>query len=307
MKKASKQLAIASTVFAVLFASVVIALFCRFSRTTAVPDNYAQTIEPGAPLEAKYLAEGPYKVARFESPAPNGWERYVVFYPEVLEKSGDKFPVVVFVNGAGVRAADYPALFKRAASRGFVAIGNDDRGPLSGASTDATTSFLLAQNDDESSVFYRRIDVDRIGLCGCSQGGAAIFRAITDQPRGNIYRCAATLSPAPSGKQFSDLLKPYDVTIPVLIVSGSEDQNVSWTQLRETYEEIQAPKALVRKKDVDHYGILYAADGYVAAWFAWRLQDDEEAAKAFVGDEPEIAGNPKYRDWKSSLENAGRF
>lgn len=303
MKRKIRRLAVPALI-AVLFGSALAALVFRLSPTSAVPDNYAQTVEPGGALEAKYLAKGAFRVARFESPAPSGVGRFVAYYPKVLEKGANKFPAVVFVNGAGVKASDYSAVFKHMASRGIVAIGNDDSGPLSGASTDATAAFLLTQNDDPSSVFFRRIDPGRIGLCGCSLGGAAIFKALTSQPRKDLYRCAATLSPSPSGERFSDLLRPSDVTVPILIISGTEDKNVPWTHLQETYGEIRAPKALVRKKGVDHYGILYAADGYVAAWFAWLLQDDAEASRAFVGETPELSENPKYQDWESSLEDA---
>ena len=152
MKRKIRRLAVPAFI-AVLFGSVLAALVCRLNPTSAAPDNYAQTVEPGGALEAKYLAKGAFRVARFESPAPNGMGRFVAYYPKVLEKGANKFPAVVFVNGAGVKASDYAAVFKRMASRGIVAIGNDDSGPLSGASTDATAAFLLTQNDDPSSVF----------------------------------------------------------------------------------------------------------------------------------------------------------
>ena len=171
MKRKIRRLAVPALI-AVLFGSVLAALVCRLSPTSAAPDNYAQTVEPGGALEAKYLAKGAFRVARFESPAPNGMGRFVAYYPKVLEKGANKFPAVVFVNGAGVKASDYAAVFKRMASRGIVAIGNDDSGPLSGASTDATAAFLLTQNDDPSSVFFRRIDAGRNAL---EQLGRAIF------------------------------------------------------------------------------------------------------------------------------------
>lgn len=38
---------------------------------------------------------------------------------------------------------------------------------------------MLAHNEDPNRVFYHKIDVDNIGITGFSQGGAAVFNALT--------------------------------------------------------------------------------------------------------------------------------
>ena len=45
---------------------------------------------------------------------------------------------------------------------------------------------------------------------------------------------------------------------------------------------------------MDHGKMLYSADGYVTAWFLWYLQGNDEAAKVFSGDIPELLRNPLY-------------
>lgn len=55
------------------------------------------------------------------------------------------------------------------------------------------------------------------------------------------------------------------------------------------------------RKDAAHGDMLYAADGYVTAWFMWQLQDDEEAAKAFIGENPEIVSNELYQDQRINI------
>ncbi|MEY8389530.1 hypothetical protein AALC17_20125 [Oscillospiraceae bacterium 38-13] len=42
--------------------------------------------------------------------------------------------------------------------------------------------------------------------------------------------------------------------------------------------------------------MLYCADGYVTAWFMWQLQGDQDAAKAFIGENPEILDNTMYQN-----------
>ena len=44
---------------------------------------------------------------------------------------------------------------------------------------------------------------------------------------------------------------------------------------------------MARRVDADHGDILSFADGYMTAWFKWQLQGDEEAARAFIGNDAE--------------------
>lgn len=63
-----------------------------------------------------------------------------------------------------------------------------------------------------------------------------------------------------------------------------------------------AVKVVARKPGVGHGQMFYCADGYVTAWFMWQLQDDQDAAKAFVGGSPEILNNRMYQDVAVDLE-----
>ena len=48
--------------------------------------------------------------------------------------------------------------------------------------------------------------------------------------------------------------------------------------------------------------MLYYGDGYVTAWFMWLLQDDQDAAKAFVGNNAEILKNPLYQNQQIEMQ-----
>ena len=39
----------------------------------------------------------------------------------------------------------------------------------------------------------------------------------------------------------------------------------------------------------------------MTAWFMWQLQKDTEAAKAFIGEAPELLSNSLYQDQKISI------
>ncbi len=67
------------------------------------------------------------------------------------------------------------------------------------------------------------------------------------------------------------------------------------------YNKILSQEVMMRRIGAERGQMLYAADGYVTAWFMWQLQGDEEASKTFVGDNPEILNNKLYQDQKIDL------
>ncbi len=65
-------------------------------------------------------------------------------------------------------------------------------------------------------------------------------------------------------------------------------------------KEIDTPKIMARRIGMTHDDMMSSAGGYVIAWFRWHLLGDEEAAKAFVGDNAEITQNERYQDVQKS-------
>ena len=100
---------------------------------------------------------------------------------------------------------------------------------------------------------------------------------------------------------------PERITVPIFLVSstGNGDENlvVSGTQLKEIYEAVPVTvtKVMARRTNADHGDMLYSADGYMTAWFRWQLMGDTQAAKAFVGDNPELLSNAMYQDQRIDL------
>ena len=145
---------------------------------------------------AAYLAAGPHQTEQLTVPAPREeWGSFTAWYPADLPQSDAQYPAVVMVNGTGVYASKYPAVFEHLASWGFIVVGNEDPSTCTGASADALLAWLLNENATPASLLYGRVDTANIGLCGHSQGGVGVFNAVNEQPRGGLYRCAVSLSP----------------------------------------------------------------------------------------------------------------
>lgn len=299
---------------------VLLGIYLYFYFKTAVPEDYTKTVQTGGTIEAKYMQRGPHRVAHIARDASGAAQRYDIYYPEdalrqansAPQAQSTKWPLIVFANGTGVPGSRYSAVFEHMASWGFIVIGNEDLMSGTGESTAETLSYILELNDVEESRFFQKIDVDRVGICGHSQGGAGVFNAITSKENSGIYKTAVVLSPA--NEEASKMIHwDYDlnaVQIPVLMLAGTEGSFetmivIPFENMTTMYEKMPHPKAMARKTGKNHPQMLYEADGYVTAWFMWRLQGDSEAGAAFEGGSPELLRNPLYQDQRIDLEATG--
>ena len=289
-----KILKIVGIILLILVVLIAALLIC-LSMKPFVPDNYTKTVGTGGEIEAKYLTMGAHEVKYAEAEAPGDWKKFEAFYPADLETEANTYPVVVFANGTGVAASKYKALFRHLASWGFIVLGNEDPSTCTGASAEATLAWLLEQNDDPDSVFYQKVDTEHIGISGHSQGGVAVFNAVSEQPHGGLYICAVSLSPTEWALAMAIGLDydPGKMTTPTLITPDG---------VKGLADAIPAGTVRALRPGMDHGRMLYSADGYVTAWFMWQLQGDQDAAKAFVGESPEILNNPMYQDVAVDLE-----
>ena len=68
------------------------------------------------------------------------------------------------------------------------------------------------------------------------------------------------------------------------------------------YDKISSPKIMARRVGIIHDEMMYSAGGYVLAWFRCHLQGDTYAAKAFIGETPELLTNSIYQDQQIDYE-----
>ncbi len=168
---------------------------------------------------------------------------------------------------------------------------------------------MLGENENKGSIFYGKIDVENIGITGFSQGGVATLRAITMFEESHYFKTAVPLSPVSekTAEQTTDY--PYDsakVNCPILMLAGTSGDFeteivIPISEMNKMYDKITSPKVMVRRVGMTHDDMMYKAGGYVTAWFMWQLQGDSEAAKAFVGENPEIMNNEMYQDQRSDF------
>ncbi len=317
--KVIKIILLVVVVLAVLIVGGCTALF-------AVADhhnkNYWKYAAPAGEIEKKYTAMGELEVSYKEFEAKTDtYGKYEIWYPSEMKDTDTKYPLVMMANGTGVRASKYQEVFKHLASWGFIVVGNEDDSSLSGASSAETLDFMLTQNEDSSSEFYGRIDVDNIGVAGHSQGGLGAVNAVTSQENGNRYKAmwiASATSPYWGQDDVFGVAWRVDmskVNIPCFMVAGTgpadagtatditqrEGQGICplWG-LTESYNAIPdgTTKVMARLIGKDHGDMLRYADGYMTAWFVYHLKGDAYAGGAFFGDNAEISTNTNWQDVK---------
>lgn len=288
---------------------LVILLMTYLKSRGAVPKDYTEKVQTGGEVEKTYLAMGKYGVTYVEIPVLSSFEKYEIYYPEELTTTDEKYPVVIFCNGTGVKASSYKPLLQHLASWGFIVIGTEEEYSWNGFSAEMSARLIkkLQENKtygDKDNPFYNKIDLNSVGVTGHSQGGVGVFNAITENKNAGIYKCAVALSPT-NQVLANGLEWDYDatkITIPTLLLSstGSGDENlvINKEGLESIYNDINATKVMARRMNADHGDMLYVSDGYVTAWFMYYLQNDKNAEKLFQ----EIQKNTLYQDQKFDIK-----
>ena len=292
-----------------VIAAVIGILYLYADNKPDIHKGYNEKIETGGTLEAKYLQFGSFETQKYTDKADKPIKKYTVYYPKELESTDHTYPMILVVNGTGGKATKYEPQFDLFASWGFIVVGTQDKGTGTGETTVKTLHYMLDRNDDADSVFYHKIDTDNIGITGFSQGGAAVFNVITKFDEAKYFKAAAPLSPVCEKTAQETTNYPYDsadVKCPILVMAGTsgefETDLVSpLEEMNKQYDKITSPKAMARRIGMTHDDMMYSAGGYVMAWFRWQLQGDEEAAKAFIGDSPELMSNQLYQDQRIDL------
>lgn len=307
-----KVLKIVGIILLVIIIGIIVLLKYLGSRPAA-PADYQQSIETGGEIEAKYMANGSFEVSVYEEPVLQVFKKYVIYYPSELETSDKQYPVIVICNGSGTPISKYPAVPKHYTSWGFIVIGTEEENAWNGFGAEMSVRHLQRLNDNEqiedgkANIFYQRIDLSNVGIVGHSQGGVGVLNAITAQAHRDIYKAAVSLSP--TNKVLAHNLEwDYDATlvnVPIMLISGEgggDDWVVTGEQLENIYDDIADHKIMVRRNSTVHNEVLYAPDGYVTAWFMWYLQGDQNAAKAFIGENAEILTNLLYQDQQTAIK-----
>lgn len=206
---------------------------------------------------------------------------YTIFRPACM-KDGEKYPVITWGNGTCGQSGGYASLLATLASHGFVVIASNSRFTDAGNKEMLRAlDFAQALNDDPDSLYYQRLDLDKIGAMGHSQGASATANAASD-PR---IKAIILWNGSRSGSK------------PFLAVSGDRDiGGVTPANMAEAVEKSTLPAAWLYYHQVletggsvtGHLTLMEQPERVVeptVAWWKYMLNGDQEAKKVFEGDD----------------------
>lgn len=272
-------------------------------------------------VEWQFAQRGPVGTGCFEYASKDrSLEKYVVYYPlDLLETKGRKYPAIVLCNGTGFPASRYPNVFRHFASWGFIVIGTEEKMSGKGLGAEKCMIALIAFNQMKDHLLSGRVDLDRVGIAGHSQGGAGAFNGATKHKHSSYFKTIVSVSGTHQALADSWLLRcPYDptlVSVPVFMTStsnpngwdedrpGSRNPGIcNMDSMRKNRADIRSrhdvPVVIARiaNKKRHHGHALVDSVPYMIAWFRYWLMDDAKAGSVFFGQNPELKQNARWQD-----------
>lgn len=267
------------------------------------------------PLDKKYSESKLYDVSSYEfeftnelltkySSSAEILNKGKVFYPSILDNHDDKkYALLLFSNGTNQTYNNtlYQPLFNMLVRNGFIVIGNDEKNDGKGGAIMASLEWALQENKNESSVLFDKIDEEKIGVMGYSQGASSAINSrvnygeLSKKIKSIAPLCPPSISKAILNGQYPTDMPFKKIDCPTFIISGTGkfDQRIlSNEELDKMFEFCSDFAVKGRIKLVDHDFTI--ANSYLLAWFLYTLYNDLESSNVFTGLEPEFLKNNRF-------------
>jgi hypothetical protein len=207
---------------------------------------------------------------------------YTIFRPACF-REGEKYPVITWANGTCGEIAGYAPLLSTLASYGFIVVASNSTWTATAPTNMVqlrALDYAKSINEDPKSIFYKRLDMEKVGAMGHSQGAMATSNADSDPRIKALIFWNASNS---NQKPFLNVSGEHDVfaSTPDTMASGANaaTQPGAWVyyhQILQTGGRTTGHLVLMEQPD--------RVMDMTLAWWQWQLNGDAEAKKMFVGD-----------------------
>jgi hypothetical protein len=231
------------------------------------------------PSVTSFSAAGPFATTR-----QAGGSTCTIFRPTTLGQGGVTHPVILWGNGTFSSPSNYAAFLTHLASHGFIVAAANTSNAGNGSQMLACLAFLTTQNSTSSSVFFQRVDLDRVGASGHSQGGAGTIMAGRDARVKATAPMEPFITAIPGGGTFltSSIGQQRG---PMFLLSGGNDTlAVPSRHQQPVFNGANVSVVWGTLAGASHSvpsGNAGGMRGPVTAWFRARLMDDAAAARVF--------------------------
>jgi hypothetical protein len=250
----------------------------------------------------------------------NSLETHTIFRPKDLKPFGKKakLPIIAWGNGACANSPwEHVNFLSEVASHGFlvIAIGpmpqEGERGGGRSQSSQLIDAidWAIAQNNDESSVFYNKIDISEIAVSGMSCGGLQTLETAPDPRVTTAVICNSGIIGDGGGMPGMPSLKKDHLEklhTPTLYLLGGET-DIAYKNGMDDFKRINHVPVFVANMDVGHGGTYSQPHGgefarVATAWYKWQLKGDKEAGKMFTGNPCGLSKSDVWTVEKKNLD-----
>lgn len=199
-----------------------------------------------------------------------------VYYPDNIQYATKPYPVIAWANGTMVTAGFYDKLLVEIAKGGYIVVACDESMSADGKAQIASIDFILSKNNDKNDIFYNKINTNKIGVIGHSQGGRSSVNAANADSR---IDCVISIA----GSNFD-----YEVEglkTPTLFFAGTSDMIVSPSQwIVPAYDIAEGPTVYVSLDKGIHTSCSTNPEkysSYIKDWLDGWLKNDSNALNTF--------------------------
>lgn len=248
---------------------------------------------------------------------------HTVFRPKNIAEFGEQknLPVIVWGNGACYDSPwEHVNFLNEVASHGFlvIAIGTMPKETGEQVFDRSKSSKLLdaidwaiAQNGDEKSDYFKKIDVTKIAVSGMSCGGLQALDVAGDPRIATLVICnSGIFEDATLGKSMPmmpqlDKKHLEKIHTPTLYLLGGPS-DIAYKNGMSDVEKINHVPVFVGNMDVGHGGTYGQPHGgefarVATAWFKWQLKGDKNAGQLFTGNPPALSKSPGWTVDKKNM------
>jgi len=252
------------------------------------------------PIEARYSEPGDFEAVSFVVKDDANKDLYKIYHPVQLTSG---HPIIVWGNGTHALPSNYDKLLTHLATWGFVVIDTYSTTTGTGAEILGAAEYMVSRNGTPDNPFHGKLNPDKIGAAGHSQGATGVINAHTHFENGSLIKTVVSI--ALPDLRWCDPEDKYDtspMTASFFIMGGTGDGIVSPTSTNaKAYGHTPPglPAAMGMAEGANHTAIEGDGShhrGYLTAWMRYRLSDDPTAREAFVGDAAEIKNQSRWRD-----------
>lgn len=291
---------------------------CLFALLATLSISFCATFSAAEQKVVEDGGTGPFKAIATRDDSLPG---ITIFRPADLDsvESSSSLPIVLWGNGACANTTfEHKNFLNEIASHGYAifAIGlfeaMEERGEAFQQKTNSSQlleamDWAIAENDRPESLFYGKLDTNRIAAMGMSCGGLQVIEIAADARLTTVVICNSgvlkTASPFPGMPTLTkDVLDTFHT--PVLYLMGGPS-DIAFDNAMDDFERVNHVPIVMTNLDVGHGGTYMephggAYSGVALAWLDWQLKGEKDSSKMFLGEESTLAQDP---DWTIESKN----